>query len=61
MKLIDRYMSAVAFHLPESRRDEITRELRASILDKLENLAEQQGREINADVCFGYGGVLHPE
>jgi hypothetical protein len=47
MKLIDRYMHAVAQALPESRRDEITRELKANILDKLEALAEEKGREPN--------------
>jgi hypothetical protein len=45
MELIDRYMHAVAQALPESRRDEITRELRANILDKLEAIAEEQQRE----------------
>lgn len=45
MKLIDRYMHAVAQALPESRREEITRELKANILDKLEALAEEKGRE----------------
>ncbi|PUA30587.1 MAG: hypothetical protein B0W54_08935 [Cellvibrio sp. 79] len=44
MELIDRYMDAVAQALPESRRDEITRELRANILDKLEAIAYEQGR-----------------
>jgi hypothetical protein len=44
MKLIDRYISAVAQQLPASRRDDITRELRANILDRLESLAEEQGR-----------------
>lgn len=47
MKLIDRYMHAVAQALPESRRDEITRELKANILDKLEAFAEEKGREPN--------------
>jgi hypothetical protein len=45
MKLIDRYIHAVAQALPESRREEITRELKANILDKLEALAEEKGRE----------------
>jgi hypothetical protein len=62
VKLIDRYMSAVAFHLPESRRDEITRELRANILDKLESLAEQQGREITEeDVSEVLRELGHPQ
>jgi hypothetical protein len=47
MKLIDRYMHAIAQALPESRRDEITRELKANILDKLEAIAEEKGREPN--------------
>jgi len=62
VKLIDRYMSAVAFHLPESRRDEITRELRANILDKLENLAERQGREVTEeDVSAVLKELGHPQ
>jgi len=44
MKLIDRYISAVAQQLPASRRDDITRELKANILDRLESLEEEQGR-----------------
>ncbi|MGV8836208.1 hypothetical protein [Cellvibrio sp.] len=45
METIDRYMHAVAQALPECRRDEITRELRANILDSLESIREQQERE----------------
>lgn len=45
MELIDRYINAVAQALPESRRDEITRELRANILGSLESIQEQQERE----------------
>ena len=40
MKLIDKYMNAVAYYLPAKRRDEIVRELRANILDQLENQFE---------------------
>src|SRR6187551_1297897 len=62
MKLLDRYMSAVAFHLPESRRDEITRELRANILDKLESLAGQQGREATEEeVAVVLKELGHPQ
>lgn len=62
MKLIDRYMSAVAFYLPESRCDEITRELRSNILDKLESLAEQQGHEVTeADVSVVLKELGHPQ
>ncbi len=49
MELIDRYISAVAQALPQSRRDEITRELRANILDKLEAIAEEQGRDASEE------------
>jgi len=62
MQLIDRYMSAVAFHLPKGRRDEITRELRANILDKLESLAEQQGHAVTeADVSSVLKELGHPQ
>ncbi|WP_062064093.1 HAAS signaling domain-containing protein [Cellvibrio sp. OA-2007] len=62
MQLIDRYMSAVASYLPEVRRDEIVRELRANILDKLESLAEQQGREATeADVSALLKELGHPQ
>ena len=44
MNLIDRYISAVAQQLPASRRDDITRELKANILDRLESLAAEQSR-----------------
>lgn len=44
MNLIDRYISAVAQQLPASRRDDIARELKANILDRLEGFAEEHGR-----------------
>lgn len=44
MNLIDRYISAVAQQLPASRRDDIARELKANILDRLESFAEEHGR-----------------
>lgn len=62
MELIDRYMDAVAQALPESRRDEITRELRANILDKLEAIAEEQGREpTGAEVSAVLKDLGHPQ
>lgn len=62
MELIDRYMNAVAQALPESRRDEITRELRANILDKLESIAEDQGREASdAEVSAVLKDLGHPQ
>ena len=62
MELIDRYINAVAQALPESRRDEITRELRANILDKLEAIAEEQGREATeAEVADVLKALGHPQ
>ena len=62
MKLIDRYMYAVAQALPESRREEITRELKANILDKLEALAEEKGREPNEeDISAVLKELGHPQ
>ncbi len=62
MELIDRYMDAVAQALPESRRDEITRELRANILDKLEAISEEQGREpTEAEVSAVLQNLGHPQ
>ena len=46
MDLIDRYISAVAQQLPTTRRDDRGRELKANILDRLENFAEEHGRPI---------------
>lgn len=62
MELIDRYIYAVGQALPESRRDEITRELRANILDKLEAIAEEQGREPNeAEMAEVLKALGHPQ
>lgn len=62
MELIDRYMNAVAQALPESRRDEITRELRSNILDKLEAIAEGQEREpTDAEVSAVLKALGHPQ
>lgn len=62
MKLIDRYMHAVAQALPESRREEITRELRANVLDKLEAIAEEKGREpTEEEVSTVLKNLGHPQ
>ena len=62
MELIDRYMDAIAQALPESRRDEITRELRANILDKLEAISEEQGRApTDAEVSAVLVALGHPQ
>ncbi|RZA00653.1 MAG: hypothetical protein EOO68_11045 [Moraxellaceae bacterium] len=62
MNLIDRYISAVAQQLPASRRDDITRELRANILDRLESLAEEQGHATTtADESAVLRELGHPQ
>lgn len=62
MNLIDRYMSAVAYYLPANRREEITRELRANILDRVEHLSEQKGRDLNAAEIAGVlREIGHPQ
>lgn len=61
MKLLDRYMSAVAHHLPENRRDEITRELRSNILDQLESLAEANQEPSEAQVAQILNSMGHPQ
>ena len=48
MNLIDRYLNAVAQQLPAARRHDIVRELKANILDRLEAVAAEQGREPTA-------------
>lgn len=49
MKLIDRYMNALAQYLPQERREEIVRELRANVMDKLDALADEHGRTATDD------------
>lgn len=61
MKLLDRYMSAVAHYLPEKRRDEIARELRSNILDQLEQLAEPNHSPSEAQVAQVLNGMGHPQ
>jgi len=62
MHMIDRYMNAVAQALPESRRDEITRELRANVLDRLEAIREELGHEpAPADISAVLTALGHPQ
>lgn len=62
MTLINRYMSAVAQYLPADRRDEITRELRANILDRLEHIQEQTGRaNSDAEISAVLKELGHPQ
>ena len=62
MNLVDRYLSAVAQQLPAARRDDIVRELKANILDRLEALAEEQGRATTAaDEASVLAELGHPQ
>lgn len=62
MDIIDRYINAVAQALPESRRAEIARELRANLLDSLEEIRDAQGREPTTDEVSGVLLALgHPQ
>jgi hypothetical protein len=61
MTLIERYINAVAQYLPTARRGEITRELHANILDRLEHLSEQQGRDLNTtEIAEVIKDIGHP-
>lgn len=51
MELVKRYIAAVQRELPESKRDEIGRELNANIMDQLDALAESQGELTDADIA----------
>ena len=60
MELVKRYIAAVQRELPESKRDEIGRELNANIMDQLDALTEQQGEQSNADVAALLKKMGHP-
>jgi hypothetical protein len=51
MELVERYVAAVQRELPESKRQEIGRELNANIMDQIDALKEQQGQLSEDDVA----------
>lgn len=55
MELLDRYLAAVAHHLPQDQQADVTRELRANILDKLD--AEREAGTAGADEAL-LAGIL---
>lgn len=59
MKLIDRYIGAVAQYLPADRREDIARELRANILDCLEQKNKHTPTEADASAILQEMG--HPQ
>lgn len=62
MTLIDRYTNAVAQYLPIDRRTEITRELQANILDRIEHINEQNDRDLSAaEIAEVLREIGHPQ
>lgn len=49
MELVERYLQAVRLALPEAQQDDITKELRDSILSQVEEQEEALGRPLNED------------
>lgn len=60
MELVQRYIAAVQRELPETKRDEIGRELHANIMDQLDALAEQQGELSDTDIANVLKQMGHP-
>jgi hypothetical protein len=49
MQLLDRYLQAVGNHLPQKKRDDILRELRANILEGVEDREAELGRPLTLE------------
>ncbi|MBC3907819.1 hypothetical protein [Undibacterium umbellatum] len=49
MNLLQKYIHAVKLELPQAQREDIGRELQANILDQLDAIHEQTGREASQD------------
>ena len=49
MEMIDRYLQAVKFALPQAQRDDIIKELRDSVLSQIEDREATLGRPLNED------------
>ncbi|MGX5915177.1 HAAS signaling domain-containing protein [Aliidiomarina sp. Khilg15.8] len=60
MDMVERYIAAVQRELPEKKRDDIGRELKANILDQIEALEAQQGRVSDAKVAEVLKAMGHP-
>ncbi len=63
MELIDRYLQAVKFALPQAQRDDIIKELRDSILSQIEEKEAELGRILaedeQVDLLQKLGSPLH--
>ncbi|MDP2715038.1 hypothetical protein [Rheinheimera sp.] len=60
MDLVQRYIAAVQRELPQTKRDEIGRELNANIMDQLDMLSEQRGELAEADIAAVLKQMGHP-
>ncbi|MGM0906228.1 MAG: HAAS signaling domain-containing protein [Pseudomonadota bacterium] len=60
MDMVERYIAAVQRELPEKKRDDIGRELKANILDQIEALEAQQGSVSDAEVAELLKTMGHP-
>lgn len=49
MELVDRYISAVQRYLPDEKRSDIGRELKAHLLDQLDSQQDELGRQLTDD------------
>lgn len=60
MDMVERYIAAVQRELPEKKRDDIGRELKANILDQIEALEAQHGNVSDAEVAELLKTMGHP-
>ncbi|MGY6553594.1 MAG: hypothetical protein ACXIUM_03630 [Wenzhouxiangella sp.] len=60
MDLLDRYLAAVEQELPADKRKEVSRELRANILDQLDALRETSPQQSDAMLLHGALAELGP-
>ena len=60
MELVKRYIAAVQRELPDTKRDEIGRELHANIMDQLDALQEQKGQLTDFDIAAVLKSMGHP-
>ena len=51
MKIIDRYIEDVGFHLPRRMQADVEAELRSSIEDTLEDRSQAEGNEVNEEMA----------
>lgn len=61
MELVERYVAAVQRELPETKRQEIGRELSANIMDQLDALKDQNGQLSEDDIAAVLKQMGRPE